>query len=235
MFRSTRMSAWIALPIVALTLLASSVFVSTAQAAPGNGEGRGQAQAQARHAAAQQKARQNQESREQRRSTSSQGRSAVAHEKPNDYQAQSDPDGMENGGVDQPGGTGGTIGAQDGDNGSGDDVDCEDDNRGVGVPGHCDDDAVESEPTPAEVVVVAETVVEETPIVLGVSAERPAGTELFDEVAGVSAERDGVLGRAVPTILPDTGLAANLALLAALGVALTVVGGVGLRRRGSRA
>jgi len=49
----------------------------------------------------------------------------------------SDPDGMENGGLDKPGGQGGTIGAQDGNNGSGNDIDCEDDNRGKGVPGHC--------------------------------------------------------------------------------------------------
>jgi len=49
----------------------------------------------------------------------------------------SDPDGMENGGADKPGGQGGTIGAQDGNNGSGNDIDCEDDNRGQGVPGHC--------------------------------------------------------------------------------------------------
>jgi hypothetical protein len=49
----------------------------------------------------------------------------------------SDPDGMDNGGADKPGGQGGTIGAQDGNNGSGNDIDCEDDNRGQGVPGHC--------------------------------------------------------------------------------------------------
>jgi hypothetical protein len=50
----------------------------------------------------------------------------------------SDPDGMENGGADKPGGQGGTIGAQDGNNGSGNDIDCEDDNRGQGVPAHCE-------------------------------------------------------------------------------------------------
>lgn len=64
--------------------------------------------------------------------------SPVRHPKPNTYQAQSDPDGMENGGVDQPGGQGGVnTSAQDGNNGSGNDIDCEDDNRGRGVPGHC--------------------------------------------------------------------------------------------------
>lgn len=62
---------------------------------------------------------------------------ATTFTRPNDWQAQADPDGTSNGGVDQPGGTGGTIGAQDGNNGSGNDTDCEDDNRGQGVPGHC--------------------------------------------------------------------------------------------------
>jgi LPXTG-motif cell wall-anchored protein len=54
------------------------------------------------------------------------------------WQAQADPDGDENGGIDQPGGTGGVdVDDQDGNNGSGNDSDCEDDNRGKGVPGHC--------------------------------------------------------------------------------------------------
>jgi LPXTG-motif cell wall-anchored protein len=54
------------------------------------------------------------------------------------WQAQSDPDGDENGGIDQPGGTGGyDPKGWDGNNGSGNDPDCEDDNRGKGVPGHC--------------------------------------------------------------------------------------------------
>lgn len=56
------------------------------------------------------------------------------------WQAQADPDGNENGGVDQPGGSGGlNTDDQDGNNGSGNDSDCEDDNRGKGVPGHCKD------------------------------------------------------------------------------------------------
>ena len=56
------------------------------------------------------------------------------------WQAQRDPDGEENGGVDQPGGTGGVDKTdQDGNNGSGNDSDCEDDNNGKGVPGHCKD------------------------------------------------------------------------------------------------
>lgn len=68
------------------------------------------------------------------------GGSAVSLTRPNNFQAQSDPDGMENGGVDQPGGQGGIdTTTQDGNNGSGNDTDCEDDNNGVGVPGHCKD------------------------------------------------------------------------------------------------
>jgi hypothetical protein len=51
----------------------------------------------------------------------------------------SDPDGMENGGADKPGGTGGVAPDKDGNNGSGNDSDCEDDNNGKGVPGHCKD------------------------------------------------------------------------------------------------
>ena len=70
-------------------------------------------------------------------------------DRPNDWQAQADPDGMDNGGVDQPGGTGGT-GPQDGNNGSGNDADCEDDNRGRGVPGHCKDNGAPAH-TPAAV------------------------------------------------------------------------------------
>ena len=57
-----------------------------------------------------------------------------------DWQAQSDPDGLETGGIDQPGGNGGyDPKGWDGNNGSGNDPDCEDDNRGKGVPGHCKD------------------------------------------------------------------------------------------------
>ncbi len=56
------------------------------------------------------------------------------------WQAQADPDGMENGGIDQPGGNGGyDPKGWDGNNGTGNDPDCEDDNRGKGVPGHCKD------------------------------------------------------------------------------------------------
>jgi LPXTG-motif cell wall-anchored protein len=66
------------------------------------------------------------------------------------WQAQADPDGDENGGVDQPGGSGGVNkDDQDGNNGSGNDSDCEDDNRGKGVPGHCKDKP-DHKPTPAE-------------------------------------------------------------------------------------
>jgi LPXTG-motif cell wall-anchored protein len=82
----------------------------------------------------------NQAQHDAAQSHGSTGGSGVRLDKPNDFQAQADPDGMENGGVDQPGGTGGVdTTTQDGNNGSGNDVDCEDDNRGVGIPGHCKD------------------------------------------------------------------------------------------------
>jgi LPXTG-motif cell wall-anchored protein len=66
------------------------------------------------------------------------GGSTVGLARPNGFQAQGDPDGMHNGGVDQPGGQGGLdTTTQDGNNGSGNDADCEDDNNGVGIPGRC--------------------------------------------------------------------------------------------------
>ena len=65
------------------------------------------------------------------------------------WQAQADPDGDENGGIDQPGGDGGhEPKGWDGNNGSGNDPDCEDDNRGQGVPGHCK--VRPAEPAPSE-------------------------------------------------------------------------------------
>ena len=51
----------------------------------------------------------------------------------------SDPDGMDNGGPDKPGYTGGRDTTdQDGNNGSGNDSDCEDDNRGIDPLPSCD-------------------------------------------------------------------------------------------------
>jgi len=167
-------------------------------------------------------------------------------DRPNDWQAQADPDGMDNGGVDQPGGNGGTIGSQDGNNGSGNDADCEDDNRGRGVPGHCEDTSSAAQPT-------AMTPVQ--PAAAGVAVAQSAGrpvtrpAELPAEVLGISAIRPrtrphlaapgqvaGISASLQPSgLLPNTG-AGDLAPLGTAGGVL-LVGGAGLllwRRRLAR-
>lgn len=145
---SGRLLAWAS----AAVLVAGSVGIAapTFAAQPDNPSAQGQAQSQAHSdqaahtqpASAARPGSTTTKTRAGSRPTTSAGHqsggSGVSLAKPNDFQAQADPDGMENGGVDQPGGTGGVdTTTQDGNNGSGNDVDCEDDNRGVGVPGHC--------------------------------------------------------------------------------------------------
>jgi LPXTG-motif cell wall-anchored protein len=89
--------------------------------------------------------------------------------------------------------------------------------------------------------------------ILGVSAEAPSdksgagnvGAEAqgtgpagatADEVAGVSAEAETAEAyRAATGFLPNTGAAANMALLGTLGLALVILGGVALRRRRTNA
>lgn len=178
--------------------------------------------------------------------------------RPNNWQAQADPDGMTNGGVDQPGGTGGTVGAQDGNNGSGNDADCEDDNRGQGVPGHC-----KAKSTPAQspstatptrsqrpdTSATATSVTVPTAVAPAPAAATPAAqpVSLPAQVLGTSAVRPrtqphlavrgqvaGISATAEPAagLLPNTG-AADLAPLGAAGAVL-VAGGAGLllwRRR----
>jgi LPXTG-motif cell wall-anchored protein len=101
------------------------------------------------------------------RAGSSSSNSAVRHERPNGYQAQADPDGDENGGVDQPGGEGGVdTSDQDGNNGSGNDSDCEDDNRGKGVPGHCKDKPADQPETGQNPAGDATTVVENITVII---------------------------------------------------------------------
>ncbi|WP_457112836.1 hypothetical protein [Marmoricola sp. URHA0025 HA25] len=148
------------------------------------------------------------------------GGSDVSLPRPNDFQAQADPDGMANGGVDQPGGTGGVdTTAQDGNNGSGNDVDCEDDNNGVGVPGHCrpkaDDsptgtDSVDQDQQAFAPVVVPDTLV----------SPPHTGDTVVRGVFGTSAP----LTSAAAGILPDTG--AGQALLG-LAIAAFVALGLG--------
>ena len=134
-----RWGAWIG----AAVLLAGSIGFTTPAFAAQSDNGRGHsAQGQAHKPAKTQHATTSHRptSTGGHTSTGGQGGSGVSLPRPNHYQAQSDPDGMENGGVDQPGGQGGVdTTSQDGNNGSGNDADCEDDNRGRGVPGHCKD------------------------------------------------------------------------------------------------
>ncbi|MGH3368767.1 MAG: hypothetical protein ACRDPR_02085, partial [Nocardioidaceae bacterium] len=145
-------SRWLALPAASVALIVSGFAVSPAAADPGNGQGAGRAE-QARagqvppaHAASHRKAG----SGKTGSSTgSARGSASSGHD--HRWQAQADPDGDENGGVDQPGGAGGTIGAQDGDNGSGNDVDCEDDNNGIeSVPGPCPEETTTATTPDAE-------------------------------------------------------------------------------------
>lgn len=145
-------SRWLALPAACVTLIVSGFAVSPAAADPGNGQGAGRAE-QARagqvppaHAASHRRARSGKTGSS---AGSAGGPASSGHD--GRWQAQADPDGDENGGVDQPGGTGGTIGAQDGDNGSGNDVDCEDDNNGIeSVPGHCPEETTTATTPDAE-------------------------------------------------------------------------------------
>jgi LPXTG-motif cell wall-anchored protein len=163
------------------------------------------------------------------------GASAVSLPRPNDFQAQSDPDGMTNGGVDQPGGLGGVdTTSQDGNNGSGNDTDCEDDNRGVGIPGHCKDrigarilgapGIPESDnpvvPTPEQPA---------SPLVLtpGVPAVAPLASS---DVAPAAMAAP----RAVASVLPNTGLGQGTLSLGLAGLAALLVGG-GLLRGSRRA
>lgn len=157
-----------------------------------------------------------------------QGRSPVNLPRPNDFQAQADPDGSANGGVDQPGGTGGADPtSQDGNNGSGNDADCEDDNNGVGVPGHCKDRGG----SPAEVtpdVPGAGDVAPERPAltsvgVLGPVPDNSSGGTSSSVSRGTSAPHAGVL--------PETGAAGGLAAIALAGVSALVLGGSLVRRR----
>lgn len=188
--------------------------------------------------------------------SSSQGGSAVSLDKPNSFQAQADPDGMTNGGVDQPGGTGGVdTSSQDGNNGSGNDADCEDDNRGVGVPGHCKDRPTTGSeddtgaPLPGQVP--AENTDENTGQTSGLTPQLQL-TPSLTAVAGatgtdsslVSAPATGQVRGEVRThtvaahsatgVLPETG--AGPALLGLALAALVALGlGTGLVRRGRRA
>jgi hypothetical protein len=169
------------------------------------------------------------------------GGSQVSLPRPNGFQAQADPDGLANGGVDQPGGTGGIdTTTQDGNNGSGNDVDCEDDNRGVGVPGHCrapdtpgtpEQGTAPSGDVPADTGTVDQVQQVAAPSVLPatlVSTPHAAATTVHG-VFGTSAPPS----RASVGALPDTG--AGQALVGLAMAALVALGvGTALVREGRR-
>lgn len=155
------------------------------------------------------------------------GRADGSLPRPNDFRAQADPDGLENGGVDQPGGQGGVdVTAQDGNNGTGNDSDCEDDNNGLGTPGHC-------RPAPAP---VAPAVGAGAPSV-GIVAVLPALEVVETEVGvlGPSAVAHQAFAEpaAAPAVLPNTGADATMVGVALAALATLTVG-AGLVRRGRR-
>jgi LPXTG-motif cell wall-anchored protein len=170
----------------------------------------------------------------------------VSLSRPNHFQAQADPDGMTNDGVDQPGGAGGIdTSSQDGNNGSGNDADCEDDNRGVGVPGHCKD-RPETPGTPTGDIPDDQTGGESgsTPDSSAVTqsadvAPGPAPSAMVSAPATSAGGSSSVVTRsqaapaATPhTLLPNTGLGRALLGLAVAGlVALGGGGAVVARRR----
>lgn len=183
-------------------------------------------------------------------SSSQGGGSAVSLDKPNSFQAQADPDGMTNGGVDQPGGTGGVdTSSQDGNNGSGNDADCEDDNRGVGVPGHCKDrPATGSEGGTGSPLPGQDETSDQTSDLTPQLHLTPSLTTVADATGTdsslVSAPATGQVQGEVRThaaaahpatgVLPETG--AGQALLGLALAALVALGlGTALVRRGRRA
>jgi LPXTG-motif cell wall-anchored protein len=163
--------------------------------------------------------------------------SAVSLPRPNDFQAQADPDGAANGGVDQPGGTGGVdTTTQDGNNGSGNDTDCEDDNRGVGVPGHCKDRPEPSAP-PVDEAPTPEGDVPGTPELGGGSAafapDNPSDSTGVEVLAPKASAPNASPARSSATVLPQTGAGQALLGLAVAALAALAVG-LGLVRRSAR-
>jgi hypothetical protein len=170
----------------------------------------------------------------------------VSLPRPNDFQAQADPDGLENGGVDQPGGTGGIdTTSQDGNNGSGNDADCEDDNNGVGIPGHC---------RPAPVTAAAGTPADGTSDITTGAGDLATSTGAQDQLVSAPTLAPvlshtatgidqttvrGVFGTSAPParaasgVLPDTGAGRGLLPLSIAALAALALGAA-LVRRGRR-
>jgi hypothetical protein len=161
------------------------------------------------------------------------GGSGVNLPRPNDFQAQADPDGAANGGVDQPGGSGGVDPtAQDGNNGSGNDADCEDDNRGVGVPGHCT-----PQPEPVVTPPGDDVIPPPSDTDVGVPVAVPVVPDTGEPVVSPPAASSTAVtqARAVDgaTVLPNTGAGPALFGLALAAVTALLVG-AGLARQGRR-
>jgi LPXTG-motif cell wall-anchored protein len=154
----------------------------------------------------------------------------VSLPRPNDDQAQADPDGLANGGVDQPGGLGGVaVTDQDGNNGSGNDVDCEDDNNGVGIPGHCRD---------AGGAPGTDVDVPEAPTLPGIGTAAPApvpASAVLPPAVVVRAPGAWPVAAAGQraSALPDTGASATLWFVGLGGLATLLIGAglTVLRRR----
>jgi LPXTG-motif cell wall-anchored protein len=232
-----RLAAW---GSAAILVTATIAFAAPSYAAPNPGQGQsapGQAHTHANH----------QQLAPTRRHAAAnaapghQGGSAVSLGRPNDFQAQADPDGMENGGVDQPGGQGGIdTTSQDGNNGSGNDADCEDDNNGVGVPGHCkdrpghvtppggpDNPGTDNSDTPGT----------DTPVpggdVAGPVVQPVAGSAVQVDAPGVfAASAAPTRATAAPAagVLPNTGAGQALLALALAGIAGLGLGAAMLRQ-----
>jgi LPXTG-motif cell wall-anchored protein len=160
--------------------------------------------------------------------TTTSGGSAVNLPRPNDFQAQADPDGMENGGVDQPGGQGGIdTTTQDGNNGSGNDADCEDDNNGVGVPSHCKDRPGTDHPVtrnpvtsnPATGPEVAGPVLPTSSVGSGSAVQVAAPGVFAGSLAPAHVAAAKAAAAPAAGVLPNTGAGQALAALAIAGLA----------------
>jgi LPXTG-motif cell wall-anchored protein len=237
----------------AAVLMVSLALVGPAAAEPAGGKGQGTISSTHKGQPASGKSNGKHNGKHNGKNNGAGSKSAVQHDRPNHFQAQADPDGDANGGVDQPGGQGGVdTSAQDGNNGSGNDSDCEDDNRGKGVPGHCKDKPVtQDKPVTKdhsrEAAVLGVQATADT-VPAGVAVPKAAAPQAAD-VLGVEAiagtvpeamapETARVLGveqTAEPTtgILPQTGAAEYLTMLMLAGVGLAAAGALTLllRRR----
>jgi LPXTG-motif cell wall-anchored protein len=236
----------------AILVTASVAFAAPSYAATHSADHSHSAQGHAHHQAEKQKqpaATQTRGYNASQAEPAHQGASAVSLPRPNDFQAQADPDGMANGGVDQFGGQGGVdTSSQDGNNGSGNDADCEDDNNGVGIPGHCKDRPGHETPpagedTPPQTGTdnpgtdvpapggdvagpMLQPMLQPAPATVAGSAVQVAAPGVFAATAAPAQ------AAAAPTagVLPNTGAGQALLALAIAGLAGLAVGAAMLRQ-----